>query len=227
MANEVVSKSAVKPENGIVTWDSEGQEGGRYHSRKLHVPTDASGLTLGRGYDMKGKKASTIVVDLTKVGVVLEKAEKISKASGLSGDAATEYITENKLEEFEITQIQQLKLFEITYDSEAAEAHRLCTKKDVTEKYGSCDWGKLNQAIKDMLVDLKFRGDYTGAAREKIQKSVVDNNLAEFAKQLKTRSIWNNVPLDRFNRRVLFLDTAIANQPPKPLIPEIKPIVRK
>ena len=41
-----------EPKEGKVTFNSEGTEGGFFHSRKLHVPTASSGLTLGRGYDM-------------------------------------------------------------------------------------------------------------------------------------------------------------------------------
>ena len=45
------------PEIGIVTWDSEGSEGGRFHSRRLHVPSDTSGLTIL----MTGRPEPTLV----------------------------------------------------------------------------------------------------------------------------------------------------------------------
>lgn len=49
-----------KPKEGTITFDSEGTEGGLFHSRKLHVPTFSSGLTIGRGYDMRFKTAMKI-----------------------------------------------------------------------------------------------------------------------------------------------------------------------
>lgn len=162
------AQSPVTPDKGMVTWDSEGMEGGTYHSRKLHVPSKESGLTIGRGYDMKTKNAGTIVNDLTKAGVSKEDAETISGAAGKKGPDAEKFITDNKLENFEITQAGQKILFEGSYATEESEAKRLATKDDVTAKYGSTDWDKLDPAIKEMLVDLKFRGDYDGAAREKI-----------------------------------------------------------
>jgi len=52
MADDFVSSTSTVPAKGKVTWNSEGREGGKYHSRKLLVPNNSSGLTLGRGYDM-------------------------------------------------------------------------------------------------------------------------------------------------------------------------------
>jgi hypothetical protein len=49
---------ALAPSTGLLTWGAEGTEGGRFHSRVLQFPPGASGLTLGRGYDMK-EPAST------------------------------------------------------------------------------------------------------------------------------------------------------------------------
>jgi hypothetical protein len=207
-----LSTTTVKPDRGTVTWDSEGTEGGKYHSRKLHVPSDSSGLTIGRGYDMKEKNAGTIVNDLTKAGVNKEDAEKISGAHGKQGDDARQFIKDNSLESFEVTLAAQKVLFETTYDSEASEAKRLATKDDVTTKYGTTDWDNLDPAIKDILVDMKFRGDYDGVAREKIQKFVVTNDLDGFAKSLCDRDNWKNVPQDRFKRRKEFLERAVEDK---------------
>lgn len=40
-----------------MTFDQEGLEnpGKKYHSRVPHVPSSSSGVTIGRGYDMKYK----------------------------------------------------------------------------------------------------------------------------------------------------------------------------
>lgn len=126
--------NALAPDRGHVTFDSEGAEGGKYHSRVLHVPGGSSGLTIGRGYDMKSKLAGTIVTDLIAAGVPAEDAEKLKGAAGLSGDEAKKYIVDNKLEKFEITELAQKNLFAITYKFEAGEAKRVCQKDDVTEK---------------------------------------------------------------------------------------------
>mgnify|MGYP006875700117 CR=1 FL=1 len=41
--------TVLKSTEGLLTFESEGHEGGPYHSRTLHVPSHTSGLTIGRG----------------------------------------------------------------------------------------------------------------------------------------------------------------------------------
>lgn len=192
------------PKEGKVTFDSEGAEGGYFHSRKLHVPTASSGLTLGRGYDMRFKSSLKIKNDLIKVNITKNDAETLSLASGLFGQRAKDFIKKNKLEKFEISTSTQLNLFEISYKEEESETKRLCTKTDVEGKYGKCDWANLNPAIKEILVDLKFRGDYHSDAREEIQKIVSENNTENFLDKISDKSIWKNVPQDRFDRRIKY-----------------------
>ena len=62
-----------KPSRGVLTWEAEGSEGGRYHSRVLHVPSNTSGLTIGRGYDMKDRSAAEAQKDLIAAGVDAKK----------------------------------------------------------------------------------------------------------------------------------------------------------
>jgi len=129
-------------------------------------------------------------------------------AAGLSGNIEKAFIKTHKLEKFEITQQQQVSLFNISYKEEAG-TKRLCTKMDVVAKYGKCDWAKLDSAMKQILVDLKFRGDYTGSTRKLIQKYVVANDTKDFLKALSDRSKWlkQRVPSDRFKRRLTFFKT--------------------
>jgi len=212
MADTSVSTAIVTPDRGIVTWDAEGTEGGKFHSRTLHVPSDKSGLTIGRGYDMKERNAAGIVGDLTAAGLTLENATILSRAAGLSGDNAKQFIIDNNLKDMEISHACQKALFDRTYANVAADVLRLSKKVDVTEKYGQLDLKKLHPAIADTLVDLHFRGDYTGTARAKIQKLAVDNDLEGFAKAMSDKANWNNVPKDRFDRRVELLEQAVADK---------------
>src|SRR6185312_9404453 len=96
------TKPNTEPDRGEVTWKAEGTEGGKHHSRRLHVPTDSSGLTLGRGYDMRNRTAADIISDLTRAGVLLKDAQTISGAAGLTGADARKFIRDKKLEHFEI-----------------------------------------------------------------------------------------------------------------------------
>lgn len=200
--------AVVKPSYGEVTWESEGAEGGLYHTRKFHVPSPYSGLTIGRGYDMKTKSASAISIDLIGAGVDANKVAIIKHAAGLFGDSASNFIIDKDLLDFQLTPDAQKKLFKISYDIESANVKRISEKKDVVLKYGKTDWSQLHSAIKDIAVDLKFRGDYTGASRKVIQKSIADNDFEEFKKLLNDKNNWGKVPKDRFERRNNFLGKA-------------------
>ena len=190
LKNSFTTQAIVPPTYGIVTWESEGHEGGLYHSRKLHVPSAWSGLTIGRGYDMKNKSQSKVFSELTSAGVDPKLAEIIKKAAGLYGNTARQFIIDHDLLDFEITVSAQKNLFKFSYDDEVKEVKRLCALKDVVLDYGKTDWDKLNNAIKDIIVDLKFRGDYTVRKTMKfLQKSIVDNDLDTFRKEIIKKSI--------------------------------------
>jgi len=192
---------------GKLTYDAEGMEGGRYHSRVLHVPGDTSGLTIGRGYDMKEKTAEKIRTDLLAAGLVEQLACTIAEAAGLCGDDARCFISDHDLENFEISMDEQERLFAATYDEMAADVRRICNKKDCVSIYGAVDWDELDDGIRDVLVDLRFRGDYAPASRKKLQKFVSANDRKGFAAVLSERANWTHVPQDRFERRVKYFDS--------------------
>lgn len=202
------------PSVGLVTWDSEGTEGGRFHSRTLCVPSDSSGLTIGRGYDMKERKPASIAADLVAAGVPAADAAKISQAAHLSGAAAKKFIVDNQLASFEISKAAQVALFMTTYNALKADVARICAKPDVVATFGACDLTKTDPAIVDILVDLRFRGDYTGTSRSLVQKAAAKNDLAGFAAAVQKAANWPNVPRDRFNRRAAFLAQALAAKKP-------------
>ena len=208
-ANDPKAQDPVPP-YGLITWEVEGNEGGPYHSRKLHVPSATSGLTLGRGYDMKNRTAAKINQDLAAAGVPAADAAKIAKAAGLAGDAAKKFIADQQLASFEIEKPAQVALFLTTYADEKAVVDRISAKPDTVAAYGACDWAKIDQAVIDLLVDLKYRGDYTPDSRVLVQPLASRNNLAGLAQVMKQRTNWPNVPKDRFERRIAFLDRALA-----------------
>lgn len=202
--------SVWKPKLGGLTFDAEGQEGGAYHSRKLHYPGGASGVTLGRGYDLKMRTAAGVVKDLTAAGLDSATANKIAKGATLSGATAATFKDSAEVSGIEISSEAQVKLFDIAYKEKADDTRRLATKADVTEKYGMTDWAALHPAIREMLVDLNFRGDYAGATRTFLQASVVRNDLPAFAALISDSTRWKGVPPDRFNRRSKFIQEALA-----------------
>ena len=72
-----------EPSVGRLTFEAEGQEGGPFHSRRFHVPSSGSGLTIGRSYDMKLRSKSDVRDDLIMARLDAAKAVLISQAAGL------------------------------------------------------------------------------------------------------------------------------------------------
>jgi len=205
-------------DRGQITFDAEGTEGGLFHTRKPTVPTDESGLTIGRGYDMGAKTPEKIKADLIAAGLSEADAALYAKAAGLTGDAAKKIIADNKLPE--ITLAQQKKLFEIAYAEKEADVQRICEKADVVEAYGATDWAKLDPSIKTLLVDLIYRGDYTGSGsttntRAFLQSLVSANDVAGLAKVMADPAKWPGVPAERFKTRKKLMDAAAAALKPK------------
>ena len=198
------------PAVGRLTFDAEGQEGGPFHSRHFHVPSSSSGLTIGRGYDMKLRSKSQVRDDLLAAGLESAQAALISQGAGAKGEQAEEFIEENDLEDFEISGQAQLTLFTTEYARQEADTKRLATKADVTRAYGATDWEALDTNIKQVLIDLRFRGDYTPTSRRFLQVHVASNDLAAFAGEIEKQANWPNVPQDRFNRRKEFCTAALA-----------------
>ena len=81
----------------------------------------------------------------------------------------------------------------------------VATSATVVQLYGPTNWDTLNQKIKDILIDMTYRGDYTPYARTLIQKYEVNNDLADFTAAMSIRVNWPEVPLARFNGRVAYL----------------------
>jgi len=198
---------------GQVTYDSEGNDDSQsqYFSRRPHVPSSKSGVTIGRGYDMKTKNKNKIKNDLITSGVNLTIADKLSSAAGKSGGIAEIYIKDKGLDKLEITNEQQKKLFSISYGEIKKDVQRLCNKADVVEAYGSSiDIEKIHYAIREITVDLRFRGDYTGSSRKFLQKHIINNDLKEFKNEICNIEKWKSVPTDRFNRRCNYLKGIIT-----------------
>ncbi|WP_063336806.1 MULTISPECIES: hypothetical protein [unclassified Marinomonas] len=122
--------------------------------------------------------------------------------------------------EQEITRKMQHHIFNLVYATYVDDAKRLTTKPDVCRDYlndNKIDWDALPQKVKDVLVDLTYRGDYTGTKdkRGNTRKVIVPavyrdqiNNLrddkSEFYVVLKNEKLWKidfQVDGNRFTKR--------------------------
>lgn len=202
----------LKVERGQLTFDVEGNDLEdaanplhMYFSRKVHWPGGASGVTIGRGYDL-GQRPNP-ESDLAAVGIAEPLLSWLIGSKGLSGTAARDYLNSAspEIRKIFITRKQQHQLFVPIYDYMKSEVIRISDKPTVVGLYGHLNWDATDPKIQDMAIDLIYRGDYTGDARALIQRHMTDNNLSAFSSVISDQSKWGNVPEQRFNSRVDYL----------------------
>lgn len=156
----------LEPRKGIITFRAEGNNtrGNLYYSRVIHWPGivsrcatkgSASGVTIGRGYDMKKRSRESILNDLRISGIPLEQANKISLAAGVHNCDALSFVRRYKNDIGEISEIQQVKLFNITYQKYESDASRIYNRY---RSVNSHSWNKLNERIKEIFVDMIYQG---------------------------------------------------------------------
>ncbi|WP_248745710.1 pesticin C-terminus-like muramidase [Pseudomonas sp. MWU12-2037] len=200
-------------ERGQLTFDVEGNDIDDpthplhiYFSRKVHWPGGASGITIGRGYDLGQNRNAE--ADLAAANIPEPLYSWLIGAKGLRGQAARNYLkaASSEIKRLSISRKQQHELFQPVYDFMESEVLRVSEKTDITDKYGKLNWHSTHRAIKDLIVDLRYRGDYDARSRALLQRHLINNDLDKLYSVISTPSNWPNVPSDRFNRRISYLD---------------------
>lgn len=87
-------------------------------SDRLHWPKAASGVTLGAGYDMKGRSAESVTRDLTAIGIDPATAQKAAQGAGLKGTDARDFARANA-DLVKLTPAQEKQLLSRTVQSYA------------------------------------------------------------------------------------------------------------
>ena len=69
----------------------------------------------------------------------------------------------------------------------------------------------LVEAVRDLMVDLKFQGDYTPDSRKLVQALLARNDLKQLAAVIGDKAKWSSVPPDQFNPRKVFMTKAVGD----------------
>ncbi len=175
---------------GQLTFDSEGIEraGSIYHSRAAHIPSSSSGITIGRGFDLGMHDAQTIRFSLSDAGFETAFIERAAGAAQLRGKSASAYLARHPFDE--ITPAQQWNLFNATYRFMELDVRRISERADTVARYGSVDWGALPLPVQDVLIDLRFRGDYTPQTRAVIQPLLARKDFTAFTELMGNSAYW-------------------------------------
>ena len=212
----------LEPKEGILIFRAEGNDLklSKDYSKKIHWPGNSSlckknnsGVTIGRGFDLGDRTEISTLMALKKAGIENKKAERISKGAGKKGCQAYDFVLKNRDSIEDITDIQQLRLFEIVYEELEKDVERICKLyKNIYDYHPNPStsphlaWESIPKKIRDILIDLRYRGDYTPRSREHIQKLAYAGDVDGFGKAISNRSYWANVPNDRFIRRVNYYE---------------------
>ncbi|EOV9569184.1 pesticin C-terminus-like muramidase [Cronobacter turicensis] len=213
--NEMALKWLKVPK-GQLTFDVEGNDinTSPWFSRKIHWPGGVSGVTIGRGYDL-GQQA-TANADLTQIGITEPLKSWLVSSQGLSATDAQSRLNpaSESIRNSTITRKQQYDMFMVSYQRLEDDGKRICQKTNTIRVYHPNPqatpeqaWSDIPEKIKEILVDLRYRGDYTPRARTLIQRYAYSGDLNSFGNVLSTRSNWLNVPEERFNQKVSFYES--------------------
>ena len=193
---------------GQFTFDAEGQDyltavepfkqpqQMPYFSRILHWPGGRSGVTLGRGYDMKMRSSGSILADMRQAGIEEFKALICSKASGLSGRLASNFVKDYGKYVGEINHLQQVKLFENAFSTYVATAKRIYMKS----ASGELKWQDIDKDIKNVFYDTLYQGNST--ARQMV-KAVATNDKSEVVKYIRDYNPGSGTSRDALRIRYL------------------------
>ena len=215
---------------GQLTFDAEGNdsEGSPFFSRKVHVPNNNnvvignSGVTIGRGLDLgnppsgaSGQAPSKLNLSLLFQDANLNPklAEWLLSVKGKTKNDALIALRNSGLTEDEltITRKQQHLMFNRIYEYIENKTCILMTKADVQQVYGVVDWNGMPRKIKDVLIDITYRGDSTGSGTSSNTRShyvpalVMDNGSNDYINFKEVMSVnnatWQSVPNNRKKRR--------------------------
>ena len=181
---------------GQLTFDAEGNDiySSLHFSRMIRwTGNDASGITIGRGYELGSRAKSDVFIDMLLSGVSLDTAEQISAGSGLKGIGADNFVNTNKNIIGEISRQSQYQLFNLIYQKYEARAKANYIKWTTRKKH--IDWSLLDAKIRDVAVDLVCQG-LTKSARPMIK--CMNNNKTELIEYIESNSILN---MDEKRRR--------------------------
>ena len=184
------------------TWGCEGSPdpyAERFNMFEFHVPGDHSGVTVC-GYDFYQNR-KTLVEDLAFAGYTDVRHEfyilKLQILADLKGNDAKAQLHIEPLAPH-----SAVKLFEIAYGRIEADVNRIHRSKRFTDKFFEVP--ELPTWVMDLIVDLRFRGDWRPYTQVALTQALVEPHLEDWVWMIRDRQRWPNVPQNRFDRRAAY-----------------------
>jgi len=171
---------------GQITFDAEGHDyltvvepfrphRTPYFSRVLHWPGYSSGVTLGRGYDMGSRSRGEVYSTLRQACLEKFKAVICSKAAGLKGHQAGQFVQVYGPMVGEISHQQQIRLFEIAY-REKFDYARGVYERSTLKIDNPLPWMDVEKTIREVFIDTLYQGN---ASAKKMSAIMASNGNKE------------------------------------------------
>ncbi|MCA7001522.1 pesticin C-terminus-like muramidase [Dickeya solani] len=193
---------------GLFTFNAEGDDipNSLYFSRKIHWPGNpaickdiASGVTIGRGFDLGQRTQSESYYHLMSAGIPQEKAMMISEGSGMHGCEASDFVTRNRDKIGEITHFQQANLFKISFPSYITRARGFYNRY---KNSNAVSWDNMDERMRDIFIDMI----YQGSMRIRYVSFFEENNPDAVISLIKNTS--SLAAYDKSRKRVIYLKGA-------------------
>lgn len=126
-------------------------------------------------------------------GIPKEQAEKIAGGAKITHCLASDFVRINRNSIKEITEVQQLRLFEIVYPEYVHNAMRFYNS---WRKQGSVSWNNLTPELREVFVDMLYQGAMTKSYISYFQENKINNDISVLNK------INNRYGQDRYIRRL-------------------------
>ncbi|MFZ6743491.1 pesticin C-terminus-like muramidase [Undibacterium sp. JH2W] len=153
------SNSLLKVPAGQITFNAEGNDvpKSQFFTRTLHHPTAGSGVTIGRGYDMKERTPEQVKQDLISAGLSQEQAEKYARGATLKGEKAEQFVRNNRAAFEPLPRDVQNNLFSnFTYPTYVSAAKRNY-QKSIAGNPSAVPWNDLDDKVKDIAIDFQYQ----------------------------------------------------------------------
>lgn len=198
-------------------------EGSGAATKYVHWPeTDASGVTLGQGYDIGSRSEQQVIDELVAAGMDKTQATKISKGAGKKGSAAGDWVKANKTDVGEIpVAVQNVLLSQMLEEyTQKAKTQATNTKADANganaaareKKDGvaagtyvltATQWNNLHPAMVEFLTDLIYQGGFYAYDRvAKINKELVEHDGNHVEQFKGVRDLFTGEYMDDYAKKI-------------------------
>ena len=203
----------LKVTSGQFTFDLEGGDkaGSVNDSRVLHHPTPDSGVTIGRGVDLKYFTAEMVDSLFGSAGFSQSDIGLFKQAAGKTSNAADDFVKSNKEVIGRISVDQQNALFQIAYPLKQEYASEVYSRALVGltgDKTSQANWAGMNEKIKTIYTDLLYQGALpAAAARTYLLPAMLENDVGAFREGLikYNQTLTKNDVISRNIQRIGYL----------------------